>query len=200
MLMHSLWLCDQAQYVWKSDPSFVSLYQRQYRSFLDLISKVLDRFSTYRIALFSTIAWVLWQRRNQIRERQHSWNLSELGSRAKELIGEYFSANSQPSHHAPRLAKVHWCPSPEQHYKGNFDAAFFYASGCAGIGMVFRDHTGQAIAALSQKIPLVQTVELVEALAARTAVGFALELSLFSVELEGDLCKGDFGFECFEEL
>ena len=93
-LLHSLWWCDQAQYVWKSDPSFVSLYQRQYRSFLDLISKVLDSFSTYRIALFSTIAWALWQRRNRIHEHQHSWNLSELGSRAKELIGEYFNANS----------------------------------------------------------------------------------------------------------
>ena len=79
--------------------------------------------------------------------------------------------------------------SAEQHYKGNFDAAFFDASGCAGIGVVFRDHTGQVIAALSQKIPLVQPVELAEALAARRGVGFALELSLFSVELEGDCSR-----------
>ena len=84
--MHSLWLCDQAQYVWKFDPSFAFLYQRQYRSFMDLISEVLNRFSTYRIALFSTIAWALWQRRNRLHERQHTWSLSELGSRAKELI------------------------------------------------------------------------------------------------------------------
>ena len=55
--------------------------------------------------------------------------------------------------------------------------------------MVFRDHTSQVIAALSQKIPLVQSVELAEALAARRAVGFALELSLFSVELEGDCSR-----------
>ena len=73
-----------------------------------------------------------------------------------------------------------------QHYKGNFDAAFFDALGCAGIGVVFRNHLSQVIAALSQKLPLVQTVELVEALAARRAVWFAKELSLFSVELEGD--------------
>ena len=79
--------------------------------------------------------------------------------------------------------------SAEQHYKGNFDAAFFDASGCAGIGVVFRDHTSQVIAALSQKIPLVQPVELAEALAARRGVGFALELSLFSVELEGDCSR-----------
>ena len=55
--------------------------------------------------------------------------------------------------------------------------------------MVFRDHTSQVIAALSQKIPLVQTVELAEALATKRAVGFALELSLFSVELEGDCAR-----------
>ena len=79
--------------------------------------------------------------------------------------------------------------SAEQHYKGNFDTAFFDASGCAGIGVVFRDHTSQVIAALSQKIPLVQPVELAEALAARRAVGFALELSIFSVELEGDYSR-----------
>ena len=112
-----------------------------------------------------------------------------MGSRAKELIGEYFNAKSQPSQCSPRPARVCWCPPPEQYYKGNFDAAFFDASGCAGIGVVFRDHTGQVIAALSQKIPLVQTVELAEALATRRAVGFALELSLFSVELEGDCSR-----------
>ena len=55
--------------------------------------------------------------------------------------------------------------------------------------MVFCDHTGQVIVALSRKIPLVQTVELAEALVARRAVGFALELSLFSVELEGDCSR-----------
>ena len=84
---------------------------------------------------------------------------------------------------------MRWCPPPEQHYKGNFDVAFFDASGCAGIGVVFRDHTGQVIAALSQKIHLVQIVELAEALAAKRAVRFPLELSLFSVELEGDCSK-----------
>ena len=39
---------------------------------------------------------------------------------------------------------------------------------------------------MSQKIPLVQSMELAEALAARRAVVFAKELSLFNVEIEGD--------------
>ena len=112
-----------------------------------------------------------------------------LGSRAKELVGEFFYANSQPSRHVSWPNGVRWCPLPEQHYKGNFDATFFDDLGCAEIKVVFRDHKGQVIAALSQKIPLVQTMELVEALATRRVVCFAMELSLFGVEFEGDCLR-----------
>lgn len=55
--------------------------------------------------------------------------------------------------------------------------------------MVFCDHMGQIIVSLSQKIPLIQSVELAEAMAARRAVLFAKELSLFNVEIEG-IVKG----------
>ena len=55
--------------------------------------------------------------------------------------------------------------------------------------MVFHDFHGQIIAALSHKIPLVQSIELVEAMAARYAMVFAKELSLFDVEIEGDCAR-----------
>ena len=42
MGMHAIWLCDQVKVVWKSVPSFSSLYQVGYRSFLDLIEAVLE--------------------------------------------------------------------------------------------------------------------------------------------------------------
>ena len=42
------------------------------------------------------------------------------------------------------------------------------------------------IAALSQRIPLPSSVSMVEALAARRALTFAQEISIFSVEVEGD--------------
>ena len=74
-------------------------------------------------------------------------------------------------------------------YKGNFDAAFFDTTGCAGIGVVFRDFQGQVIATLSQKIPLVQSVELAKAMVARWARLFAKELILFDVEMEGDCSR-----------
>ena len=68
----------------------------------------------------------------------------------------------------------------------NFDAAFFEESGSAGVGVVYRDHTGQIIGVLQQNIGSVQSIEMAEALAARRAVLFAKELSLFRVIIEGD--------------
>jgi len=52
-LLHGLWLCDHAQFVWKSDPGFAPLYQKQYREFEDLVEEVMHRGSAYRVALFS---------------------------------------------------------------------------------------------------------------------------------------------------
>ena len=60
-MMLALWLCDHAQSVWKSKSSFVYLYQRKYRTFMDLFEAVLNRGLVFKVAWFSTIAWSLWQ-------------------------------------------------------------------------------------------------------------------------------------------
>ena len=64
----------------------------------------------------------------------------------------------------------------------NFDTTFFVEIGSAGVGVVVRDCDGQIIG-------LVQSVEMVEALAARRAVRFAIELCLFQVIIEGDCSR-----------
>ena len=85
-MMHTLWLCDHAQSVWKSKSSFVYLYQRKYRTFMDLFEAVLDRGSVFKVAWFSIIAWSLQQQRNRIRERQQTWLLHEVSMQAKEMV------------------------------------------------------------------------------------------------------------------
>ena len=85
-----------------------------------------------------------------------------------------------------RRPLVRWSPPPEHCYKASFNATLFENSDCAGIGVVYRDHAGNFIAALSQKIAMVQSVKLAEVFAARRAVVFAKELSLFQVMIEGD--------------
>ena len=51
-------------------------------------------------------------------------------------------------------------------YKANFDGALFEGSNFAGIGVVFRDCSGEVIGALSQNILLPKSVKHAEALAA----------------------------------
>ena len=51
------------------------------------------------------------------------------------------------------------------------------------------DHTGNVIAALSQKIGPTQSIEMAKALASRRAVIFARELSLFNVIIESDCLR-----------
>ena len=54
---------------------------------------------------------------------------------------------------------------------------------------MYQDYSGQVIAALSQRIGLPCTVEMAKALAAKRAMKFARELSLFDVILEGDCLR-----------
>ena len=47
---------------------------------------------------------------------------------------------------------------------------FFNVLGYAGIGVVFHDHIVQIISTLSQRIPLIHSMELAEAMVAQRAV------------------------------
>ena len=77
-----------------------------------------------------------------MRERQSVWLLYEMGERVRALVTEFWVVNPQEQHEPLRRPQVRWSPLPEDHYKANFDAAFFEESGSAGVGVVYRDHTG----------------------------------------------------------
>ena len=188
-ILHCLWLCDEARSVWRFDPGFLFLFRKQCRSFFELVEVLFKEGSSYRIALFATIAWGLWQRLNRMRVHQPSWHLHEIGDRAKELVREFFYAH-KPVSPLPRSSRcARWVPPPSGCYKANVDAAMFEALDCTGIGVVVRDHEGCIVAALSQRVRLTQSMEMAEALAARRAVVFAKELSLSDVLVEGDCLR-----------
>ncbi|XP_050289950.1 uncharacterized protein LOC126728124 [Quercus robur] len=71
-------------------------------------------------------------------------------------------------------------------FKANYDGAVFAESEEAGIGVIVRDSKGEVIAALAEKIPYPGSVEVLEALAARRAAKFVVELGLSAAEIEGD--------------
>ncbi|XP_075666340.1 uncharacterized protein LOC142636131 [Castanea sativa] len=71
-------------------------------------------------------------------------------------------------------------------WKANFDGAMFSESEEAGIGVVVRNQAGQTMAALSEKIKKPASAEILEALVARRAVKFILELGFNKAVFEGD--------------
>ena len=85
-----------------------------------------------------------------------------------------------------RSEDLRWKPPNFGLYKINFDSAVFADQVSAGIRVVIRDWEGQIIAALSQKVRYLSSVDLVEALAMSRAVSFAKELSIHQMVIEGD--------------
>ncbi|XP_030959057.1 uncharacterized protein LOC115981006 [Quercus lobata] len=117
--------------------------------------------------LFSMVAWSIWTRRNKLRERKPIWDVGETVKREKELLQEFKDLQDFPSWYAIPRVEVRWKPPGTGLFKINFDGAVFEDRALVGLGIVIEDESGLIIAALSQKIPLPSSVEMVEALAVR---------------------------------
>ena len=137
LMLHSLWLCDQARAVWLSDSGFQFLVQKEYMSFVELLETLFKEGLSFRVALFATISWCLWQRRNQVRVRQPSWQLHEIEGRANMMVREFWDANEQEQQGSVRRPQARWSLPPTSTYKANFDATIFEELHCAGIGIVY---------------------------------------------------------------
>ena len=81
---------------------------------------------------------------------------------------------------------LRWKPPDSGVHKIDFDGALFLEQRCTSLGVVVRDSTGLVIAALSQRVRLPGSVDVVEALAACRAMHFARELNLHHMMIEGD--------------
>ena len=179
--IHALWFCDAVKPIWMSDARFSFLRAHQLTNFGDLFQLLYLRGSSNLIALFAMVSWGIWERQNRVREGQKSWDKEALLLRASEVLQALLT---------PRLAvqrcHLRWKPPDPGVYKINFDGALFLEQRCAGLGVVVRDSAGLVIAALSQRVRLPGSVDVVEALAACRAMRFAQELSLHHMVIEGD--------------
>ena len=112
----------------------------------------------------------------------HSHNLNSVGT---TVIEDNATTTALPSPPAQRTPDT-WTAPVAHSYKLNFAGATFAEDDTAGIGVVICNEAGLIMASLSQRIPLPTSVIEVEALAARRAMEFALELGFDNVTLEGD--------------
>lgn len=179
-VIHYLWLCDHTKCIWLSDLTFSYPRNKTFRSFRDLVSFVISKMSPNTVALFSMVAWCIWTRRNKLRERQLVWDIGETVKRARELLQEFKDVQDTLTRSATPHVEARWKPPGVGFFKINFGGAVFEDRALAGLGIVIRDESCLIIVALSQKIPLSSSMDMVEALAARRALVFAQEISIFN--------------------
>ena len=128
----------------------------------------------------------LWSRRNKLRVGEAAAPLTKLVGLASDSLHEFQRSRSVPQQTVRPIPPGSWTPPPPGWLKFNFDGATFKDRKLAGLGGVIRNDNGLIMAAFTQTIPLPTSVEMVEVLAARSALVLAKELCLNQVLLEGD--------------
>lgn len=138
--------------------------------------------------LLAVLFWSIWEKRNSARVSGCKMSLQDMRTRAVRLLCDFANAHTTTrQQHSPVPAQwVRWIPPISPRYKVNYDGAIFKDLGAAGLGVIIRDSVGRVIGALAERIPLPSSVAMVEALACRRAVLFAMELSVFDATFEGD--------------
>uniref|UniRef100_A0A2N9G757 RNase H type-1 domain-containing protein n=1 Tax=Fagus sylvatica TaxID=28930 RepID=A0A2N9G757_FAGSY len=135
------------------------------------------------------VSWLIWYHRNRLRLQQPTDPITQIATRAQELLTEF--ANGQEQLPMPLIQPrspeaIKWHPPTPGRCKVNYDGAIFSNTNEAGLGVIIRNDQGEVMGSLSQRVPFPHSVEAVEAYAARCAIQFAKDLGIMKIDLEGD--------------
>ena len=156
---------------------------------MDFYHRNMQILQTQELQIFAMLTWLIWFRRNRQRMDQPTDEIDRLYPSALELLSEFHQAQSVPSQTSQATkpsARSKWKPPIPDRYKVNFDGAIFSETNEAGLGAIIRNHRGEVMASLCQRIPYPHSVAAVEASAARAAVNLVLELGFREADIEGD--------------
>ena len=137
------------------------------------------------VALLAFTSWFMWNRRNQLHFKENVCPLNQILPLAKERKREFQCLQPTTLRMQHRNHTI-WKPPERDIYKVNYDGAIFEQQGKASLGVVIRNSNGEVMASMSQLVQLPSTVAQVEAMAARKATEFALEIGFDEIILEGD--------------
>ena len=186
---HAIFFCVDVQVLWNADPQWWWLSEMPGRSVKEIFRRAFEE--EMDVALLAFTSWAVWNRRNQVRHNETACPLEQILALSKDRKHEFqliHNSGGTPQHRN----HVRWKPPDHGLYKINYDGAIFAQQARAGIGIVIRNEDGAVMASMAQQIPLPTTVAQVEALAARRALDFALDLGFTKAILEGDsevICK-----------
>nr|POE77153.1 putative ribonuclease h protein [Quercus suber] len=183
--LHAIWSCPDLKSIWRAHFDWLIKDSWDCSSLLDIIQ--LCQAKSNLTDLFAMTASLIWLRRNQLRVGVTAIPVSQISAMAVDNLLEFRLASPPPPPRAaPIIRTVKWSPPPPGWLKINFDGAIFSSKGLAGLGAIIRNDKGLVMAAYTQSIPLPTSVEMVEVLAARSAIGFLRELHFDQVIVEGD--------------
>ena len=189
MTGHVLWSYSKAQEVWGCSKVTMHVAKIEGVSFLDIMWQLLMIYggSDEAAARVITIAWALWNNRNEIRNGGER----KLGQRLVQLAMEYLAKYGAAMELTDSVGlvvelPVKWTPPREGWFKINVDGAILSKQKNAGIGVLIRDELGRVEAALSKKVDAPLGAVEVEAKALKAGLMFARDEGLQNVVLEGD--------------
>lgn len=180
-VLHAIWSCENLREGWEQSFAEVRRKFPCVVSLCDLVSIIKEEGK--RLEEFAMSVWLIWIRRNKQRLNEPAQPLSKLAQSATALLDE-FQQEKQRKKPQSRAGPVRWQPPPVGSMKANFDGAMFGEEKEGGIGVVIRSNEGQVLAALSEKVLMPTSVEILEMLAARRAALFARELGFGKVCFE----------------
>ena len=182
--VHALLHCPDLKLLWCTRPQWNHGTLSACSSFINVFDFIFA--GNKESKLFATVIWTLWNRRNNLRLGKPALPLDKVLEFAQERMMGSETTNVPPLHPHGQ-STTHWTAPEANEFKINFDGATFADRDSARIGVVIRNDAGLIMASLTQQIPLLASVIEVEALAARRALEFALQLGFDDITLEGDL-------------
>jgi ribonuclease HI len=192
---HRFWACPHSVRIWEllKERSGLRLAAppRDCRSHGELQTWLLDWLAGLKekeLALAMMALYHMWLARNDARDEPMIEDPDRTARRILGLLDEWRAlkpSSGQQSH--PEVE--HWLPPEVGWHKANADGALSPGEGTGGVGVIIRDHHGDALLGACHFFPRETDPERVELLACKHAVQAAQQLGTRRLVLETD-CAG----------
>lgn len=148
--LHVLWECEVIRPVWTYYFGYVNAVKASSGSNADLVSLI--KTQPHLLDIFSVISWLLWNQRNKIRVVDSVHPMDSIILEAEIFLALHEKSRDTRVKKIQRVKKKIGNHQMRNCYKTNFDGAIFEKEWEAGIGVVVRNHRGEVMASLSEKI------------------------------------------------
>ncbi|KAK8613114.1 hypothetical protein V6N13_104435 [Hibiscus sabdariffa] len=152
-----------------------SLLSADWATSVDWLGFAASSLSLSSFALFLSILWGLWRRRNTWVHERSLYPLHLVVEDAVSLCHDYASA-SAPSQVPPAAADPppRWRPPPAGSVKVNVDGAFLPSARLGAIGVIARNSSGAVLGGFAKPVPVHGRASTVEVSALSAGLEFAI--------------------------